>query len=105
MFCFLFWGRIRNPGLKKKGEEYVEHVTYVTVDSNSLLELKKIYCFKSKYCHSLWSQVCSVAIVTERIDQEQLMKSSNVRSCRFISEIRFVFLNDGNKKKTPVVRP
>lgn len=51
--CFVFFvsgGSNRNPGLKKekKLKNIVEHVTYVTVDCNSLLELIKIYCFKLK---------------------------------------------------------
>lgn len=63
-FYVLFWGRNRSPGLKKKKvTNIVEHVTYVTVDCNSLLELIKNYCFKPKYWDSLWSQVCSVAMV------------------------------------------
>lgn len=49
--CFYVWGGgggegqwDRNPGLKKEKDQIntVYHVTYVTVDCNSLLELIKI---------------------------------------------------------------
>lgn len=46
-----FGGRNRNPSLKKKEKKVkniVKHVTYVTVDCNSLLELLKIYRFNPK---------------------------------------------------------
>lgn len=45
-FCF---GGGTETLVKKKVKNTVEHVTYVTVDCNSLLELIKIYCFKPKY--------------------------------------------------------
>lgn len=49
-FVFLFRGEQQKPRFKKekKLKNIVEHVTYVTVDCNSLLELIKIYCFKLK---------------------------------------------------------
>lgn len=46
-FCF---GDEQKSWLKKKKvKNIVEHVIYVTVDCNSLLELIKIYCFKPRY--------------------------------------------------------
>lgn len=46
---FCFGGGTETLVKKKKVENIVEHVTYVTVDCNSLLELIKIYCFKTRY--------------------------------------------------------